>query len=207
MQRWGLTGGIASGKSTVAKMLRELGIAVIEADLISHRLMELGGAAYEPVVKLFGRAILDSDGDVADGIPIARSRVAAIVFNERKKLEELNAIIHPLVEQELAREFAFLESNGKVAVAFVEAALIYEAGLDKKLDGVAVVWCLPEQQMARLKERGMSEANARKRMGTQMPVAEKLARADVKIDCSGTVEETRRQVAELTAELKQKSGA
>jgi dephospho-CoA kinase len=187
-------------------MLRELGVAVIEADLLAHRLMEPGGAAYEPVVELLGRGILDGDGDVTDGIPIARNRVAAIVFNEREQLEKLNAIVHPLVEQETAREFALLESKGTYAAAFIEAALIYEAGLEKHLDGVAVAWCLPEQQMARLKERGMSEADALKRMAMQMPVEEKVARASVKIDCSGTMEETQRQVEALAAELKRKGG-
>src|SRR5258706_3316769 len=191
MLRWGLTGGIASGKSTVAAMLREKGFPVIEADRISHRLMEKDGAAYAAVVGLFGESILDSDKI------INRSRVAAIVFNDRDKLQQLNAIIHPKVEQELAKEFAELEKAGASPVAFVEAALVFEARMHKKLDGVVVAWSLPEQQLARLIERGMSEAEARKRMATQMPVSEKMALATEKIDCSGAREETHRQVADL----------
>ena len=201
MLRWGLTGGIASGKSTVAGMLREQGFPVIEADRISHRLMEKDGAAYAAVVGLFGESILDSDKS------IKRSRVAAIVFNDRHKLQQLNAIIHPKVEQALAKEFAELEKAGASPVAFVEAALVFEAGMHKKLDGVVVAWSLPEQQLARLMERGMSEAEARKRMAAQMPVSEKMALATEKIDCSGSREETRRQVTELAAKLRQRAAA
>src|SRR5260221_975183 len=201
MLRWGLTGGIASGKSTVAGMLREQGFPVIEADRISHRLMEKNGAAYAAVVGLLGESILDADKS------ISRSRVAAIVFNDRDKLQQLNAIIHPKVEQELAKEFAELEKAGASPVAFVEAALVFEARMHKKLDGVVVAWSLPEQQLARLMERGMSEAEARKRMAAQMPVSEKMALATEKIDCSGSREETRRQVTELAAKLRQRAAA
>ena len=197
MVRYGLTGGIASGKSTVAAMLREEGFPVIEADRISHQLIEPGAAAYAEVVGLFGETILNDDKS------IDRGRVAAIVFNNHEKLNRLNAIIHPRVEESLAREFAEIEKAGMCAAAFVEAALIFEAGMHKKLDGVVVAWCLPEQQLARLMERGMSEAEARKRMAAQMPVEEKLALATDKVDCSGSREETRRQVAELAEKLRQ----
>ena len=200
MQRWGLTGGIASGKSTVAVMLREQGFAVIEADRISHGLIERGGAAYAEVAELAGAAVLDADGN------IDRGRVAAIVFNDPEKLRRLNKIIHPHVAVEVQRQLDDLELSGKYAVAFVEAALIFEAGLHKLLDGVAVAWCLPEQQLARLIERGLSEAEARQRMAAQMPVAEKLAMATEKIDCSGTREETRRQVRQLAERLKSRDG-
>ena len=200
MQRWGLTGGIASGKSTVAVMLREQGFAVIEADRISHGLIERGGAAYAQVAELVGEAVLDADGN------IDRGRVAAIVFNDPEKLRRLNKIIHPQVALEMQRQLDQLEQSGKYAAAFVEAALIFEAGLHKLLDGVAVAWCLPEQQLARLIERGLSEAEARQRMAAQMPVAEKLAMATEKIDCSGTREETRRQVQRLAERLKNRDG-
>jgi dephospho-CoA kinase len=200
MQRWGLTGGIASGKSTVAVMLREQGFAVIEADRISHGLIERGGAAYAEVTELFGEAVLDRDGN------IDRGRVAAIVFNSPEKLRRLNKIIHPQVAVEMQRQLDELERSGKYATAFVEAALIFEAGLHKLLDGVAVAWCQPEQQLARLIERGLSEAEARQRMAAQMPVAEKLAMATEKIDCSGTREETRRQVQLLAERLKSRDG-
>jgi dephospho-CoA kinase len=117
-------------------------------------------------------------------------------------LNQLNAIVHPRVEEELVRQFAELERSGNHAAAFVEAALIFEANLHKKLDGVVVAWCLPEQQLARLIERGLSEAEARKRMAMQMPAQEKLALATDKIDCSGSLQETRRQVEALAAKLR-----
>ena len=196
MLRYGLTGGIASGKSTVAAMLRERGFPVVEADRISHQLIEPAGAAYDEVVACFGGGIVDGDRR------ISHSRLAAIVFHDRERLRQLNAILHPLVEGEVAQRFLDLESEGTHAAAFVEAALIFEAGFDRKLDGVIVTWCPPEEQLARLMDRGMSEAEARGRMAAQMPGERKLALATEKIDCSGPLEETRRQVDRLTAKLR-----
>jgi dephospho-CoA kinase len=196
MLRYGLTGGIASGKSTVAAMLAEHGFPVLEADKVSHALIEAGGAAYEEVIARFGREILDGNGR------IDRGRLGAVVFADRQKLDQLNGIIHPRVEGEALKQLLELERSGSYPAAFVEAALIFEAGLQKQLDGVVVAWCLPEQQLARLIERGMSKAEARQRIAMQMPVAEKLALATEKIDCSGSMEETRRQVDALAAKLR-----
>jgi dephospho-CoA kinase len=197
MLRYGLTGGIASGKSTLAGMLRELGFPVIEADRVAHQVMEPGQPAYNEVVSVFGDVILDSDKR------INRSSLAAIVFNDREKLTQLNGIIHPRVEGEMLEQFAELERSGRYPAAFVEAALIFEAGLHKKLDGVVVARCLPEQQLARLMQRGLSEAEASKRIAMQMPVAKKLALATEKIDCSGSIEETQRQAEALAEKLRQ----
>jgi dephospho-CoA kinase len=199
MLRYGLTGGIASGKSTVARMLCELGLPVIEADRVAHQVIERGQPAYDEVVSVFGDTILDSDKR------INRSSLAAIVFNDQNKLARLNGIIHPRVEEEMLRQFAELARSGKHTAAFVEAALIFEAGLNKKLDGVLVAWCLPEQQVARLKERGLSAAEAEKRIASQMPVAEKLVLATEKIDCSGPFEETPRQVRAFAEKLRRSS--
>lgn len=201
MLRYGLTGGIASGKSTVAAMLRERGFPVLEADEISRALIEPGGAAFEEVLARFGREIVDADGK------INRGRLGAMVFRDPGKLQNLNGILHPKVEEELLRRLVELEKSGAVAVAFVEAALIFEAGMDKRLDGVVVAWCLPEQQVARLMERGISEAEARQRMATQMPAQRKLALAAEKIDCSGSIEETRSQVDALATRLRAAASA
>ena len=195
MLRYGLTGGIASGKSTVAEILREYGFPVLEADKISHALIEPDGAAYDEVIAYFGREIVDGDGK------INRKRLGKLVFADREKLEHLNRILHPRVESALQKRLAELEQTGSFRAAFVEAALIYEAGFDRKLDGVVVAWCLPEQQLARLMERGMGETEARQRIATQMPVQEKLALAEERIDCSGSMEETRYQVEALAARL------
>ncbi len=195
MLRYGLTGGIASGKSTVAAMLRELDFPLIEADRVAHQVMEPGQPAYNQVVAVFGDAIVDSDKR------INRGSLAAIVFNDHEKLKQLNGIIHPRVEEEMLRQFTELERSGQYPAAFIEAALIFEAGLHKKLDGVVVAWCLPEQQLTRLMERGLSEVEAGQRVAAQMPVAAKLALASVKIDCSGPLEETRRQVEAFAEKL------
>jgi dephospho-CoA kinase len=199
MLRYGLTGGIASGKSTVAAMLRELGFPVIEADQVAHQVMEPGQPAYNEVVAVFGGAILDSDKR------INRRSLAAMVFNDHEKLTRLNGIIHPRVQEEMLRMFAELAKSGKHAAAFVEAALIFEAGLHKELDGVVVAWCLPQQQLARLMERGLSEVEAGKRIAAQMPVAAKMALAAAKIDCSGALDETRRQVETFAERLRRTS--
>jgi dephospho-CoA kinase len=176
-------------------MLRERGFPVLEADRISHALIEPNGAAYQQVIAHFGQQILEQDGK------IDRARLAAVVFADRGKLDLLNGILHPRVEMVLLQELSELEKAGRYAAAFVEAALIFEANLHPRLDGVVVAWCLPEQQLARLIERGMSEAEARQRMAMQMPVGQKLTLAAEKIDCSGSIEETRRQVDALAAKL------
>ncbi|MGC1907500.1 MAG: dephospho-CoA kinase [Candidatus Acidiferrum sp.] len=196
MRKLGLTGGIASGKSVVAAMLRELGFDIIFADDISRLLLEPGQAAYDEVIREFGREIVQAGGK------IDRKKVAAIVFADRAKLDRLNGIIHPRVESQILEQFAEWERQGNVKVAFVEAALLVEAGYMKNLDGLIVTWCTPDQQMARLKSRGMSEQDARARIAAQMPVEEKLKLATYQIDCSGSIEETRQQVETLARHWK-----
>ena len=196
MLRLGLTGGIASGKSTVAAMLRELGFAVLDADSLAHKLMEPGFPAYDEVVREFGPAIVDSAGR------IDRAKLAALVFADRAKLDRLNAIVHPHVRQAMLRQFEQWAREGKHQAAFVEAALIVEAGYVKSLDGLVIVWSRPEQQVERLRQRGLSGEQARSRIAAQLPVDEKLRYATEKIDCSGSMEETRRQVEALAAKLR-----
>jgi dephospho-CoA kinase len=197
MQRWGLTGGIASGKSTVAAMLRELGFKVLEADNLAHQLIEPGQPAYNEVVQRFSREILNEDGR------INRATLGAVVFADRSKLEALNAIVHPRVAKATQDQFEVWERDGVRDAAFVEAALIVEAGMHKQLDGVVVAWCEPQQQLDRLVARGMSPSEAKRRIALQMPNDEKLRYATETIDCSGSLEETGRQVEALAARLKQ----
>jgi dephospho-CoA kinase len=194
--RLGLTGGIASGKSAVAEMLRELGFPVLNADSLAHELIEPGQAAYAEVVQAFGPGVLDAEWRVN------RAKLAAAVFGDRAKLDRLNAIVHPRVKEVMKRQFAEWERAGIYAATFVEAALIFEAGHEDALDGVVVAWCRPEQQLERLRARGMSEEEGRRRIAVQMPVEEKLRRATEKIDCTGTLEETRKQVKALAERLR-----
>jgi dephospho-CoA kinase len=201
MQRLGLTGGIASGKTAVAAMLRELGFAVLDADSLAHRLIEPGQPAYDEVVREFGAAILDAENRVS------RARLAAIVFADPAKLARLNAIIHPRVEAAANQQFEEWSGDAAREAAFVEAALLVEAGYLKHLDGLVVTWCRPEQQLERLRTRGLSEEDARRRIAAQLPVAEKLRHATEKIDTSGSMEQTRRQVEALSAKLRHKNKA
>jgi dephospho-CoA kinase len=196
MKRLGITGGIASGKSAVAAMLRELGFRVIDADRLGHEVIEPGTRAYDEIVREFGAGVVGVDGR------IDRGKLGALVFADRAKLQQLNAIVHPRVEEEMVRLFGEWEKSGVAAAAFVEAALLVEAGYQKNLDGLVVAWCKPEQQIERLLARGLSEAEARRRIAAQMPAEEKLKFATETIDCSGTMAETRRQVEALAKKLR-----
>src|SRR5579863_720606 len=199
MKRIGITGGIASGKSAVAGMLRELGFRVIDADRVGHEVIEPGTPAYDEIVREFGAGVVGADRR------IDRGKLGAIVFADTGKLGRLNKIVHPRVEEEMVRQFADWEKSGVKDAAFVEAALLAEAGYQKNLDGLVVAWCKAEQQVERLIARGLSEVEARRRIASQMPVEEKLKFATEKIDCSGTLEETRRQVKELAKGLRERS--
>ena len=200
MLRVGLTGGIATGKTAVVAMLRELGCHVLEADKIGHQMIQPDGPAFEEVVREFGQGILTPEGLVD------RKNLAAIVFADAKRIERLNAIVHPPILEEQSRQLAAIGQADAHAIAVVEAALLIEAGFDKKLEFVVVTWCTPEQQLARLTQagtgRGLTIVQARQRIAAQMPVDEKRRRADAMIDCSGTLEHTRAQVITLFAKLK-----
>jgi len=196
MLRLGLTGGIATGKSAVAAMLRELRFDVLDADSLARQLIEPGQPAYHEVLAEFGTSILDVDKRVH------RAKLAAIVFADPAKLARLNSILHPRVEAAVIRQFAEWSRNGARNAAFVEAALLVEAGYLKHLDGLVVTWCRPEQQLERLRARGLSDNDARTRIAAQLPMEDKLSHATEKIDCSGSIEETRKQVEALAAKLR-----
>jgi dephospho-CoA kinase len=199
--RLGLTGGIASGKSAVAAMLRDLGFPVFAADTASHHLMEPGQPAHDEILQEFGADLAKSDGK------IDRAKLSAIVFADPAKLARLNAILHPRVEQLMLRQFEDWQRSGDRDAAFVEAALLVEAGFDRKLDGLVVAWCEPEQQLERLRARGMSEIEANRRLAAQMPASEKMERATYTIDCSRSLSETLAQVQALAAKLRQPASA
>jgi len=196
MLRLGLTGGIASGKSAVAAMLREMGFAVLDADSLAHKLIEPGQPAYGEVLQEFGQAVIAPDGRVD------RAKLSSVVFADRARLDRLNAIVHPRVAKVVFRQFEEWERGGTRDAVFVEAALLIESGIHKKLDGLVVAWCLPQQQLERLLARGLSEAEALRRIAAQLPVEEKLRLATEKIDCSGSLAETRHQVQALATKLR-----
>ena len=196
MLRVGLTGGIASGKSTVVSMLRARDCMVLEMDPIGHEFLEPGQAAYNEIVREFGREILDA------GAKVDRMKLGAIVFADAAKRARLNAILHPRILEVVRNWFATLDRPGGPEFAVVEAALILEAGYNKELDRIVVCWCRPEQQLARLEERGFSREASAARIGAQMPIDEKRKLADDVIDCSETLVKTETQVMALVEKLK-----
>jgi dephospho-CoA kinase len=201
MLKLGLTGGIASGKSAVAAILRELGFPVLDADSISHKLMEPGQAAHDEILQAFGADLADASGR------IDRHKLAAVVFRDPAKLAKLNSILHPRVDRIIFNQLEDWQKSCAHAAVFVEAALLIEAGMAARLDGLVVAWCTPEQQLERLRARGMSESEARRRIAAQLPIEEKLKQAAYTIDCSGTLEETRAQVEALAANLHKRGTA
>ncbi len=188
--RVGLTGGIASGKTTVAKLLAELGAFVIDADQLAHSLMEPGAAAYDRVVARFGARILDEHGR------IVRARLAERVFHDVDSRRDLNAIVHPEVMSEAHRRMAAWAQPGRVSIAVFDAALLVETGLYREFHRLIVTRCSREMQLRRLLVRdGLSGEEAEARIDSQAPLADKLAVADYVVDTDGTLRETRKQVA------------
>jgi dephospho-CoA kinase len=205
----GLTGGIASGKSVVGEMLVGLGAHLIQADAIAHQLMQPGEAVYQEVVRHFGHEILDPDGTVN------RPRLAEAAFaspgnNRPSRIQELNQIVHPAV---LRRQDEWMTEIGRAdphAIAIVEAALILEAGVAERFNRLVVVTCRPEQRIQRWAARvGVDEKTARqevtRRMAAQFPDEEKIEAADYVIDNSGSLDETRKRVADLFGTLKREA--
>jgi dephospho-CoA kinase len=196
MLRVGLTGGIATGKTTVASMLRERDVPVLDADPLGHALLEPGQAAYHEVVADFGKEVLDSYGNVN------RAKLGGIIFADAQKRARLNQILHPRILDVVQKWFAALDGADGPELAVVEAALIVEAGYNKNLDQVIVCWCRPEQQLERLKQRGLTEKQVQQRVAAQMPLDEKRKMANVEIDCSGSIEDTQAQVDRAIEKLK-----
>jgi dephospho-CoA kinase len=194
---FGLTGGIACGKSTVAGFFRGLGAHIIDADCLGHQLIEPGQAAYGELVDRFGKKILDSGGR------IDRKKLGLKVFANPQELQALNAILHPRIiarTQELAAE---QQRHNPHAVIIVDAALIFEAGIGGTMRKIMVAWCRAQQQVERLMAKtGISREEAESRIQAQMPVDEKRRRADYVIDCSGTLEESRAQARAIYSELR-----
>lgn len=201
MLRVGLTGGIASGKTAVAVMLRQRGYEVLDADSLGHELMRPGQAAYDDIVREFGRDVLSPD------LSVDRAKLGAIVFADAEKRAALNRILHPRILDAVQRWFTSLDRADGPTFAFVEAALLVEAGYRSILDCLVVCWSKPEQQIARLIARGLTAEQSRQRVAAQMPIEEKRRAADDLIDCSGTTEETERQVEMLVESLKRTATA
>ena len=183
----GLTGGIGSGKSMVARMFAQLGADVIDADQLAREVVEPGQPALEEIAAAFGQEILLPDGR------LNRSKLAGIIFADGGARARLNAITHPKIRERIDAEVAARRSGSGVLI--VDIPLLYENARTATVETVIVVWVDPETQLRRLQERdGLTLEQARQRIAAQMPLDEKRARADLVIDNSGSRANTRRQV-------------
>jgi dephospho-CoA kinase len=194
MKRIGLTGGIACGKSAFAADLAACGCDVLDADAIVHRLEEPGGAATAPILAAFGPDMRAREGG------IDRARLAAKVFADAAARERLNAIVHPLVRETLARWLAAPGSRPKVAVV----PLLFEVGWEREWDEVVCVACSEAEQVRRLRQRGLTEAQARARLAAQMPLAEKVRRAHRVVWNDGSLSALRNEAARMAEEWLEK---
>jgi dephospho-CoA kinase len=207
--RVGLTGGLACGKSTVGAMMVAHGAHLIQADTIAHELMRPGQPVYDEVVRHFGTEIVQSDGT------IDRAKLAQLAFGSGR-IQELNRIVHPAVIQYQQDWMAKLEQQYPGSIVVVEAALIFEAGVNNRFDKLVVVTCSPEQKIERYVGRvtqrentdaAIARAEAERRLTAQLPDDEKVKAADFVIDNSGDLVETEAQVKALMQNLRAASAA
>lgn len=197
MLRVGLTGSIAVGKSFVSGVLRELGCHVLDADRVARDVVGRGSEGLRAVVEAFGEEVLSADGT------LDRARLGAIVFADEERRALLNSILHPLIIEAQDAQLRLWEREDPRGVAVVDAALMIESGGYKRFDKLIVVHCRAEMQLARLMSRDkLSAEEAQRRIGAQMPQAEKMRYADFLIDTSEGFDDTRRQAEALVENLR-----
>ena len=200
----GLTGGIATGKSTVSTMLRGLGAEIIDADRLARQVVEPGQPAWREIVEEFGRDVLSPDGT------LDRKKLGAIVFADPARRRRLEAITHPAIRARVKARVDELAARDFTGLAFYDAAILIEALGHQDMDRILVVMTDEATQVARLRGRdGTDDAEGRRKIASQMPLAEKAKLADYVIDNSGdreaTAEEVRRVFAALMGELAARS--
>jgi dephospho-CoA kinase len=194
MVRVALTGGIATGKSTVLRLLQQRGIPTIDADRLAREAVAAGSPGLRAVADRFGPSVLSADGT------LDRRRLAAIVFADPAARADLEAIVHPAVYEAIGAWFAALPAAVPLAVA--DIPLLFETGRDREFACVVVVACTPAEQVRRVMAReGSTEADARARLAAQWPIDRKVALADHVIWTTGTPDETERQVDALVRRL------
>lgn len=186
----GLTGGIASGKSTVSQMFKEAGIVVIDADVIARKVVEVGEEAYEQIVQSFGKDILLPDKS------IDRPKLGSVIFFSEEKRLLLNSIVHPAVRKQMLKEKEDYIHNGEETI-ILDIPLLFESKLTALVDRTLLVYVDYETQLARLMNRNnLSKEEAEARIQSQMPLKEKIQLADSVIDNNGTIESTKNQLFE-----------
>lgn len=192
----GLTGGLGTGKSTVARMFAELGATVLDADAIAHELLEPGQPGWSCVVDLFGAEILQADQR------IDRKKLADRVFADSDARRKLEAVVHPLIRQRMQRELGRLAGEGRAAAVVCDVPLLLETHAQSMVEAVVVVTAPPDVARARLAERGWTEEEFAKRAAAQWDLSRKSAMADAVVDNGNGLEQTRRQVEQLWNRLR-----
>ncbi len=191
----GVTGGIASGKSAVARMFQDLGAVVVSADVLAREIVRTGSETLERIAERFGDQFILRDGQ------LDRKALGELIFSDDRARADLNALTHPAIAALAKRRLREAEEQGASLVIY-EAPLLFESGADQQVDKVLVVKIAEEIQLDRLMARdGISLEQARTRVSSQMPQKEKLAQADYVVDNSGSPEETRDQVRALMKRL------
>lgn len=184
----GLTGGIASGKSTVSQLFKEQGLPVVDADIGAREVMQQGKPAYQKVKQTFGESILLPDGS------LDRKALGRLIFNDKKKREQLDAIVQADIREWILSKCDRLTREGH-AIIILDIPLLFEAGYDEEMDDIMVVSLSRCTQLKRLISRDhLTNEEANARIDSQMPLKEKTKRADIVIDNNGTIEETQKQV-------------
>ncbi|WP_026487383.1 dephospho-CoA kinase [Caldanaerobius polysaccharolyticus] len=188
----GLTGGIGSGKTTISRILRDLGAYIIDEDVVSRILMQKGQKVYDDIVGYFGDGILKENGE------IDRKKLGSIVFADKEKLQVLNEITHPAMVEYTKREIERIISQKKHKLIVIDAAILVEMGLDKLVDEIWVVYVDRSTQIKRVMARdGLSYSEALNRISAQMPAEERLKFGDEIIDNTRPLDEVRAQVEML----------
>ncbi len=194
----GLTGSIATGKSTVAKIFKKLGCYIIDADDIAHRAYEKGTKSYKKIVEEFGKEILDKNDN------IDRKKLGRIVLNNKKLLEKLESIVHPEVERIRNAAIEDITKKDKNAIIIYDVPLLFEKNLEGMFDYTIVVYADMDTEIKRLIERNsIDKKEAIKRILLQMSIEEKKKKADFVIDNSGSLDSAKRQIQDLFFKLKQ----
>ncbi|MEC2223658.1 dephospho-CoA kinase [Heyndrickxia faecalis] len=190
----GLTGGIASGKSTVSNMLKTKGFTIVDADIAARKVVEPGELAYEQIIEAFGEGILLQD------LTIDRKKLGALIFADEALRMKLNSIVHPAVRAWMTREKDRAIENGKKTV-FLDIPLLFESRLTYMVERTILVYVDEETQLKRLMARnGLSEKEAQMRIRAQMPLSEKKALADAVLDNNGSPEETKQQLEKIVSD-------
>ncbi len=196
----GLTGGIVSGKSTVAQMFRQLGAEIVDADKIARSIVEPGEKTWKNIVHYFGKEILKNNQE------INRKELARIVFTDKEKLEKLNKITHPEIVVIIKSKIEEMRSKDSPdgAICIIEVPLLFEANLEGMMDKIIVVYLNREEQIKRLLIRNsLNQEEAINRIDSQIPLEKKLQKADYVIDNCTSLSHTRIQVKQIWQELKQ----